>query len=230
MNIPRLLYQLQETDLAIEAAQAGIAAVKADLAADPLAAERRAIAGLKAKAETLRHELRETSAEADDFSARIKHHEEQLYSGRVSNPKELTALQKDIDLLKGHRAPHEEKALELMEAIETTENDIDTAEITLQRHKETLETNRQKLEKQLKKLGDELAGLESSRAALMAEIPPPAAIEYEWIKKQRGRAVAKVEQSICRGCGIAVTTAWMHRARSGEPVHCPSCNRILYLE
>ena len=207
-----------------------IAAIKAELAADPLVAERRAISDKKTALDALRHELRESSAQTDDLSARIKLHEEKLYSGRVSNPKELTTLQKDIELLKGHRTPHEEKALELMENIESAENAIDAAETALQRHKETLEIHCKDLRAQLITHANELADLVSRHTALIEQIPIPTAADYEWLKKQKGRAVAKVEQGICRGCGIAVTTAWLHRARSGEAVHCPSCNRILYLE
>lgn len=207
-----------------------VAAVKAELAADPLVAERRVISDKESALDALRHELREVSAQSDDLSARIKLHEEKLYSGRVSNPKELTALQKDIELLKGHRVPHEEKALELMEKIESTEDSIDAAETALQRHKETLEIHRKDLGAQLITHTNELADLASRHTTLIEQIPIPIAADYEWLKKQKGRAVAKVEQGICRGCGIAVTTAWLHRARSGEAVHCPSCNRILFLE
>jgi predicted nucleic acid-binding Zn-ribbon protein len=230
VNTPRLLHQLQEIDLAIEAAQEKTARIQAELAADALAAERAAIEAQRSKLKSLSHELREATAQVDDFSSRIKLHEEKLYSGRVTSPKELSTLQKDIELLKGHRAPHEDRSLELMESIETAEAGIAAAEIALQRHGEALEIHRKKLAGELKNLGDQLSDLESRRAALVSEIPADVQAQYQFLRKQKGRAVVKIEQGVCRGCGIAVTAAWLHRARAGEAVHCTSCNRILYLE
>ncbi len=230
MNIPRLLYQLQEIDLAAEAAQGKAAGIESELAADALAAERAAVEAKRSALKSLGHELREATALSDDFTSRIKLHEEKLYSGRVTSPKELSTLQKDIELLKGHRASHEDKSLELMEVIETAEAGIAAAELALQRHKEALDIHRRKLSVDLKTLGAELSGLETRRAALLAGIPPEAQGQYHILRKQKGRAVAKIEQGACRGCGIAVTAAWLQRARAGEVVHCPSCNRIMYME
>jgi hypothetical protein len=230
VNIPRLLFQLQEVDLAAEAAREKVARIEAELAADALAAERAAIEARQTKLRALRHDLREATAQADDFTSRIKLHEDKLYSGRVTSPKELSTLQKDIELLKGHRAPHEDKSLDLMDAIDAAENDIAAAELALQRHREALEIHRRKLGEQRKTLGAELSELEARRATLLAGIPSDAQGQYQLLQKQKGRAIARVEQGACRGCGIAVTAAFLHRARTGEVVHCANCNRILYME
>jgi predicted nucleic acid-binding Zn-ribbon protein len=230
VNIPRLLYQLQEIDIAADAARDKVARIEAELAADPLAAERVAIAKRQSDLKALQHGLRENTAKADDFTVKIKLHEEKLYSGRITSPKELSTLQKDIELLKGHRSPFEDKSLELMEAIEAAEDGISNAEIALQRHKEALDIHRCELSGQLKTLGAELSDLEARRTALMADIPADAQAQYQLLRKQKGKALAKVEQGNCRGCGIAVTAAWLHRARAGEIVRCANCNRILYME
>lgn len=226
----RLLNQLQETDIAIEAGRKDIVRVQRELAADPLAAERAAIASWKVELDKLRHDLREAEAEVADFTSRIRNHEGQLYSGRVTNPKELAALQKDIGLLKNNRAPYEEKALELLDAVEKTEAAVADAEIALQRHIEEIERQKQKLKQQLSDLEREMERLQKRRAGFVAELPPAALQQYDFLTKQKGRALAKLENGVCRGCGIAVTTAWLHRARTGEIANCPSCGRILHLE
>jgi uncharacterized protein len=230
MNIPRLLYQLQEVDLAVDARRERVSAIEAELASDPLAPERAAIAKRQSELSGLQHELRENTAKVDDITDKIKILEERLYGGRVTSPKELTSLQKDVELVRGHRLPLEDRSLELMEAIEDTEKAISAAETVLQRHKEALELNRRGLAVQLKQLGGELTDLELRRAALIPEIPSDIQVQYQALRKQKGKAVARVEQATCRGCGIAVTPAWLHRARAGEVVRCTNCNRILYLE
>jgi predicted nucleic acid-binding Zn-ribbon protein len=230
VNIPRLLNQLQEIDLAADTSRDKMARINAELTTDALATERAAIAKNQADLKALQHELRETSAKTDDISSKIKLHEDKLYGGRVTSPKELSSLQKDIELLKGHRAPLEDRSFNLMEDIDDAENAISEAETALQRHKETLEVHRKKLAVELKALNAELSDLDVRRATLLPEIPHDAQELYQIVRKQKGRALAKVEQGACRGCGIAVTAAWLHRTRSGEIVRCPSCNRILYAE
>ena len=230
VNIPRLLYQLQEIDLGADTAREKSSRIGTELATDALAAERAAIAKRQSDLKTLQHELRETNSKADDFTSKIKLHEEKLYSGRVTSPKELSTLQKDIELLKAHRAPFEDTSLGLMEAVEAAENDIAIAEIALQRSKEKLEIHRRELSAQLKVLSAELAELDARSAALHLEIPADIDAQYQLLRKQKGKAIAKVEQGACRGCGIAITAAWLHRARAGEIVRCANCNRILYLE
>jgi len=230
MNIPRLLNQLQEIDLAADAIREKSSHIHAELDSDVLAFERAAIAKQQGETKALQHELRETTVKVDDFSSRIKNYEENLYSGRVTSPKELTTLQKDIELLRGHRMPFEDRSLDLMEAIDVGEKSISEAAIALQRHKEALEVHRRELAVQLKILNIELSELELRRAAFLPDVPSDIQVQYQALRKQKGKAIAKVEQGICRGCGIAVTTAWLHRARSGEIVRCPSCNRILYTE
>ena len=230
MNVPRLLHQLQEIDLASDAAREKSSRIDAELAADSLASERAALTKQQGNLKVLQHELRDNNVKVDDFSARIKTLEDKLYSGNVSSPKELTTLQKDIELIRGHRVPLEDKSLELMEALDKAETGVSEAETALQRHKETLEVHRRDLAVQLKKLGVELSDLETRRAALLPEIPSDVQVQYQTLRTQKGKAVAKIEQGICRACGIAVTAAWLHRARAGDVVRCANCNRILYLE
>jgi uncharacterized protein len=230
MNIPRLLHQLQEIDLASDAVREKSSRIEAELAADSLATERAALAKQQGNLKTLEHELRDNNVKVDDFSARIKTLEDKLYNGTVTSPKELTALQKDIELIRGHRVPLEDKSLELMGAIDNTERGVSEAETGLQRHKEALEVHRCDLTTELKALGTQLSELETRRAILLPEIPSDVQIQYQTLRKQKGKAVAKVEQGICRGCGIAITAAWLHRARAGDVVRCANCNRILYLE
>ncbi|MFC2072406.1 C4-type zinc ribbon domain-containing protein, partial [Chloroflexota bacterium] len=49
------------------------------------------------------------------------------------------------------------------------------------------------------------------------------------LKKQKGTAIANVEQGICRGCRILLPITELQRARSSSLVRCSSCGRILFL-
>jgi len=38
-----------------------------------------------------------------------------------------------------------------------------------------------------------------------------------------------VEQGICRACRISLSANILQKARSGQPVQCGSCGRILFI-
>jgi hypothetical protein len=74
-----------------------------------------------------------------------------------------------------------------------------------------------------------LADLKQKQQLHLTKIDHQAAEFYYELKKQRGQAVAKVEQGLCRGCRISLPTAELQRARSGNLVQCSSCGRLLFL-
>jgi len=61
------------------------------------------------------------------------------------------------------------------------------------------------------------------------EIDPAAVSAYREIKKQRGRAVARLERGTCRACGITLSTAQLQQARANQMFRCSNCGRILFL-
>ena len=78
-------------------------------------------------------------------------------------------------------------------------------------------------------LKGELSELQRKRQLLSGEIDPQAVEFYEKLREQKGQTVAKVEQGICRGCRISLSSSELQRARSGNLVQCSSCGRILFL-
>ncbi len=91
------------------------------------------------------------------------------------------------------------------------------------------QTQQKQLSAHLEQLKTMLSNLKHKRQLLIAEIDPQAIEVYHEIKKQKGTAVAKVEQGICRGCRISLPVTELLRARSGSLVRCGSCGRILFL-
>ncbi len=97
----------------------------------------------------------------------------------------------------------------------------------------TLETEWQNQQQQLaveiEQLKTALLGLKDKRQLAAAEIEPEAIELYQEIKRQKGAAVAKVEQGICRACRIQLPVTELQSTRSGGLVRCSSCRRILFL-
>jgi predicted nucleic acid-binding Zn-ribbon protein len=81
----------------------------------------------------------------------------------------------------------------------------------------------------LKKLQSSLEDLRKKRQELASKIDTDTINLYEKIRKQKKQAVAKVEQGICRACRISLSASVLQRARSGQPIQCGTCGRILYI-
>ena len=98
---------------------------------------------------------------------------------------------------------------------------------------EKLDAGWQAEQKQLKsgiaERKQQLAGLREKRASLSAGIEPEAIGFYTGLRERKGTAVARVEQGICRGCRISLSSAGLQRVKGGALIECTSCGRILFL-
>jgi len=230
MNVAQQVNQLQETDLEIEANDKKLKHLTSQLGESGVVIQARSrLASAQQELGELKRQQRDTEREIEDLTARISPDEGKLYSGRITNPKELTNLQHEVDILKAHRSQLEDKVLEIMKKIEQAENEVTASGKELSQ----LETDCLKQQKQLsvdiKQTNTILADLRQKRQALSDNIDPQTLALYERLSKQKGTAVSRVGQGICGGCRISLSTGTMQQVRSGKPVQCTNCGRILYL-
>ena len=98
---------------------------------------------------------------------------------------------------------------------------------------EQLETEWQNQQQQLstdmERVKALLTDLKNNRQALIDKIDPQTVTLYQQLRKQKTTAVAKVQQGICAGCRISLSTANLQQVRSGSLAQCTNCGRILYL-
>ena len=92
------------------------------LASDPAVTARRADLEAEEKLNAERRStLRTREMEAKSVDLKIKEIEGRLYGGRVSNPKELQDMEKDLQMHKRQRSHLDDQLLELMEAVDQTQ-------------------------------------------------------------------------------------------------------------
>jgi len=229
MSITKQLYQLQEIDLEIESSEEALNLLVGQLGESEAVARTQAeLASAQKRLEELKRQQQSLEWEIEDFTVKIKKVEEKLYSGRINNPKELTSLQEDVDSLKARRGKLEDKALEIMEQVELTSTSIVTTSSELERLEAEWQRQQQQLTTEIDRLKAVLTDLKQKRQLLSNQIDPQTIDFYQRLRNQRGRAIAKVEQGICRGCQIQLPSTDLQRARSGNLVQCSSCGRILY--
>ncbi len=231
MNVSRQLSQLQAIELEIESKEQALAESTSQLG------EREALVRAQAKLSTAqqhREELKKKQQsqewEVDDLGAKIAAAKETLYSGRIKNPKELSNLQHEVDGLEARRRQLEDEALAVMEQVEEATANLATMESELKIAEDEWRNKQKKLSAEIARLKDELSQLKHERQLSLAEIDPGAVDFYYQLKKQKGRPVARVEQGMCCGCRLSLSTAELQRVKGNSLVQCSSCRRILFLD
>ena len=230
MNVTKQLYQLQELDLEIESNEQALNQIASQLG------ESQAVVRAQTKftqanqhVEELKRQQHSAEWEINDLVDKLTAAEKKLYSGTIANPKELSNLQHEVDGLKARRNQLEDETLETMNQVELATATVASISTELKRLEAEWHNQQQQLSTDMEQLKTILSDLKHKRQQLSTKIDPSAVEFYHELKKQKGTAVAKIEQGICCGCRISLSTAELQQARSDSLVHCSSCGRILFL-
>jgi uncharacterized protein len=230
MDTTRLLFQLQELDIKIEQEEQSLAARIAQLGnKDMLEAAEQKLSAEQKQLDDLKKQRREAEGQVADVTSKVKVAEGQLYGGKVTNPKELSNLQHEINTLKTRSGELQDKALSVIEQLEAGEKRITLATSEYKVIEENWKQRQANLAGEIEKFKAGLAELRPERTELAGQIDAPALALYERLRRQKRQAVARVEKGICRSCRISLSASALQRARSGQPVQCGSCGRIIYI-
>jgi len=225
------LYELQAVDHEIEVKENALRGVEAGLGQrDALERVQALIQAQQQALDDLKRRLHHQEWELEDLTTKIAALEERLYSGRITNPKELSSLQHEVELLKAQRSRTEDRALELMAAVDKAKEGLAARHQELDRAEKQWQAEQAQLRSQQAQLREALAALRQSRHSLGQQVDSAHLTLYETLKaKKQGQAVARVEQGMCRGCRISLPTHLLQEARQ-RVAQCTSCHRILYLD
>ena len=224
------LYALQETDLAIAGAVAGLTDVEAKLGeTEELINARERVGPCREKVQQLRESQKGLDWEAEEVRGKAAEIEKKLYGGGVRNPKELEDLQADLTSLRTQLRKREDAVLEVMLELDEAEAALKDAETTLAEIEASWESSQASLRATQATLKEEIETLEAKRARQVDGMDAAALSMYQALRERRqGMAVAMVEQGLCRGCRISLPMSVLQKARSGLGlVRCVSCERIL---
>jgi uncharacterized protein len=206
--------------------RAELAAVQREL--DELEA---ATATTATRRDELARSQRRLEDEIDALEAKSASVDRTLYSGTVNVPRELTAMQEELEALRRRRSRLEDDVLEIMEEREPLDAALEKAT-----------ARRIELTTRYDELGASLAQAEATVQAALAEetarrdeaaaaVPPPLMAEYERLRTRMGGvAAAPLQGRSCGGCHLALSAVEIDRLRRlplDAVVHCEECGRIL---
>lgn len=226
------LYELQQVDSRLVRLETSLATL------DDGSSLRAQLAQARSTEEASREEvssrqtrLRDLELQLQTTATKAKKVEQDLYSGRISNPKELRAMQEDVEGLGRQRQRVEDEMLTLMEEVDRLAEDVRTREAERQTKERALDEHLEDYTGRQRALTTELEAARRQREAIVAEVDPDLLRRYDRLRDRKGGvAVTSVNGSICNACHMNVPEALLSAAEGSEDVHtCEDCGRILYV-
>ncbi len=152
-----------------------------------------------------------------------------MYSGSITNPKELSDIQAEVASLKRRRGELEDRLLEAMLYSDEAESTLKTRDETLSSTKSRWQADQQALQQELDELNARLAIVQDERDELRRRIAPDELALYDSVRAHLGSvAVATLRNGVCGFCAVAPSSTKLGRIRSGRELQkCSNCGRIL---
>lgn len=152
-----------------------------------------------------------------------------LYSGKVSNPKELAQLVDKAGLLQRERSKAEDSVLQAMEVAEETEKSLSAFREKLQSLAGRLHSLKTKGTLELSGLKGQIMAHQQEREKLLAGISDKLLSHYRELKPRfRDTALVLVDGEVCGGCRVALSTNLKNRlCNPAMLLFCENCGRLL---
>ena len=197
-------------------------------AVDQLAAER------EGSLATVRREQARFEDEIEMVTRKARSEDARAVSGKVTSPKELTAIQEEVAALKRRQDVLEDQLLDRMEQRETLEAELaelagrrdgilgEQAEVTKARDAALVEIDR------------ELEAERAAREKLAPTVGEELRALYDQLRaRQGGVGAAALVGNTCQGCRVSISPVELAAIRKQPPEQvkrCENCRRILVLE
>jgi predicted nucleic acid-binding Zn-ribbon protein len=226
------LYKLQQTDSSIQELERRTE--KLDDGTTKKAELDAAVKALSVKQEEIKKLLSAQRRQELEVGSTVEHQkklQEKLWSGKVSNPKELENLQKETDQLKLKQKRIEDGIIEMMERLEQLEIEARAESSIVAGLEEEHNEIRARYEEELARIEGEMETLKTRREKIAENIEQPDMRRYETLRAQKnGLAVVKVAKGKCGGCFRNLPESVVQKVQARQMEFCNACGRILFSE
>jgi hypothetical protein len=227
VNSAQLLLRYQALVDRERALRESIEQTETRLQADPAVVEsEETLAEAKAQREAVAIQLRDSDREREGHRANLHKRERELMSGRIRNPTELMQMSEEVAHMKARFAAEEEAELALMEAAESADAQLRSAQEQLEAARKESAAEEPSLREQLEEWRSELAEVEGEKNTVWEQVPPRDQSTFQRVRVRP--VIATVKGSQCSACHVTVTSSGMQALRKGDTlVQCEHCGRIL---
>ncbi len=230
MTTIKQLYSLQEVDLALDEVNGRIAEVEQELETRLSLGEiEEALEQGRVRLQEIQSLHRDAQQEAERLRERAFNLDAQLYSGDITNPRELETLQMESNNTKYSLEQQDVRLLEFSLQAEDTRHRIETLEQQFADTQTAWSSRQTELWVQLEELTERQATLTAERKNMASGVDAVELTRYEGLRKSKGgQAVSRVMRGLCLACRMSLPTQHLQRVRSGrQTVLCNSCGRML---
>jgi hypothetical protein len=180
---------------------------------------------------------RRLADEVATVAAKATEVEKSMYSGEISSPRELQAMQADVEQLRKHQTQLEDREIEFME----TREQVDTQMAELDAGAATASTEIDRLRQQIADhetaIDAELATELEARSTAAAALPAEVVATYEKIRAANGVGAARLVGMSCQACHLTIPSTEVDQMRraahagdvTGAMNFCDNCGAILVL-
>jgi predicted nucleic acid-binding Zn-ribbon protein len=226
----RHLWQLHEIDQQILEIRARAAALDPGKAIhNRILQLQKELEGEAGEAKRLNAELKDIELAQKAIDAKLKKIDNDLYGGKVVNPREVENLQKEIEILKKQRAGHDERILEIWERMPEAEALANKVNDELTLRKADLAAAQKAAVEQKQELETAFKQANAARPAAVQKVNPSLLAKYDAIRQKHQTGMAKItKKHTCSACGLSLATKVVEIAKEDKVVTCEQCHRILY--
>jgi predicted nucleic acid-binding Zn-ribbon protein len=229
------LLLVQERDTALDRLRHRRATLPERAELESRAAELRAQQAQHAAVQKQQREVHTEERRLDDEARTIREHaddaDKKLYAGTTTSPRELQAMQADVDMLRRQVSDLEDRELEVMEARETVDAEIAALEASMATIDAAAQVLRDGISVAEDELDVEIATEEAARAELARGVDTALLNSYERRRTQnKGAGAARLVGNTCQACHLTIPSTEaerIRRAAGSEVDYCDNCGAIL---
>lgn len=175
-------------------------------------------------------DIKKLEDQSETVQRQRKDYERRMYTGEITNSKELEQMQKKVVQLQKEEVRLEEQMLDMMLALDEVEEQESSLQEILEKERGRYQENRQAFEEQKQAF---LEGIQEAREKIETMTSLVDKDVYETFsaiaQKAGGLGIVAVKGNLCGGCQVMVSARQLERVTGAEEmVICESCGRILY--
>jgi uncharacterized protein len=173
----------------------------------------------------LEHEIESVRAKAAEVDSK-------LYSGTVTSPRELQALQADLDQLRHHVGRLEDDELEHMVTREAIEAELQPVESRLQELRARVGVLQDAIASAEQAIDAEITQENDLRSKLAADVPERLLVDYEARRRRSTtrQGAARLVGDTCQACRLSIPATEVDQIRHDDTDrlwYCDNCGAIL---
>jgi uncharacterized protein len=175
--------------------------------------------------------------EVSSIAGKAKAVEKSMYSGEISSPRELQAMQADVEQLRKQQGLLEDRELELMVTREQVDAEMGAFDETITAGSAEIERLQRLIAEHEAVIDAELAAELAARATTAAMLPTDVVTTYEKVRTVSGVGAARLVGMSCQACHLTIPSTEVDQMRraahAGDATSamnfCDNCGAILVL-